>query len=108
MKNSNIAQLNKAYSKRFKAINKNFFVNKDTGLILFIEYLKYLRDVFIIKTANNLDNYEYMKTKIATLTTTIAEFETYTNNHDKNKKNFHWNNFCEFIKLNMEDWLETK
>ena len=24
---------------------------------------------------------------------------------EKEQKEFHWNNFCEFIKLNLEEWL---
>lgn len=106
MKNSKIAQLNSAYSKRCKVINKDFFISKDTGLVLFVEYLKYLRDSLILETPVDLNKHELTKTKIATLVTTVAEFETYRTSLDSDKKTFHWNNFCELIKLNMEEWLE--
>jgi hypothetical protein len=106
MKNNKTAQLNSAYSKRCKVINKDFFINKNTGLVLFVEYLKYLRDSLILETPVDLNRQELTKTKIATLVTTIAEFETYKINQDKDKKTFHWNNFCELVKLNMEEWLE--
>lgn len=106
MKNSKTAQLSKAYSKKFKVINKDFFTGKDTGLILFVEYLKYLRDCLIIEMPVDSDKNELTKTKIATIIATIAEFEGYKISKDNNKKSFHWNNFCELLKLNMEDWLE--
>jgi hypothetical protein len=103
MKNKKTAQLNKAYSKRFKIINENFFTNKETGLVLFVEYLKCLRDTIILETSMDLNKTE--STKIATIVTAIAEFDAYKISQDENKKAFHWNNFCELIKLNMEEWL---
>jgi hypothetical protein len=106
MKNGKTAQLNSAYSKRFKAINESFFINKDTGLVLFVEHLKYLRDRLILETPVDLNKHKPTKTKIATLVTTIAEFDAYRSSQDSDKKAFHWNNFCELIKLNMEEWLE--
>lgn len=106
MKNDKTAQLKNAYSKRFKAINESFFINKGTGLVLFIEYLRYLRDCLILETHVDLNKHENTKTKIATLVTTIAEFDAYKNSLDNDKKVFHWNNFCELVKLNMEEWLE--
>ena len=97
-----IKQLNNAYSKRFKKINKHLLAKKesnllilecDSGLALFVEHLKYMRDVYILtqKSSGN----------IATLNAAIEEFEAYC----KTQKDFHWNNFCEFIKLNMREWL---
>ena len=48
-----------------------------------------------------------IKTKITTLTTAIAEFDAYKASQNSAKKVFHWNNFCELIKLNMEEWLKV-
>jgi hypothetical protein len=102
--NKNIKQLNKAYSKRFKQLNKNMLITEnswlmplvgDGGLIVFVEYLRYLRDIYII-TQQSPDS-------IATLNAAIEEFEA----HAESKKEFHWNNFCEFVRLNMREWLAT-
>ena len=38
-----------------------------------------------------------------TLNAAIEEFEAFR----KNQKDFHWNNFCEFVKLNMKEWLSN-
>jgi hypothetical protein len=106
MKNSKSARLNRAYSKKIKIASKDFFTKKDVGLVLFVEYLRYLRDTLIIKVPTALTNESAHKTKIATLATAIAEFDTYRISQEESKKTFHWNNFCELIKLNMEEWLE--
>jgi hypothetical protein len=94
-------QLNKAYEKRLKTLNKNFFKDSKIGLLLYVEYLKYLRDSCI------LDYYKdgQCQLKIATLTAAIAEFYAYSENESEGIKSFHWNNFCELMKLNMEEWL---
>lgn len=107
MKDYQIMQLNHAYSKKIKALNKDFFKNKEVGLILFIEYLKYIRDCLVISTVENLDECNIIKTKITTLTTAIAEFDAYKASQNSTKKVFHWNNFCELVKLNMEEWLKA-
>jgi hypothetical protein len=107
MKKNKTTQLNKAYSKNFKLIEKDFFTKKDTGLFLFIEYLKYLRDRLAIEISADPNKQEFIKIKIATLVAAIAEFEAYRTSQDSNKKAFHWKGFCELIKLNMEEWLET-
>ena len=100
-----VNQLNKAYSKRFKFITKNLVsknksgltvLASDSGLMLFAEHLKYLRDVYIITQTSSAD-------AISTLNAAIEEFDAYTQTH----KEFHWNNFCEFVKLNMREWLGT-
>ena len=90
-----INQLNKAYTKRFKQLNKNMLTADSSGLLIFVEYLKYLRDSYILTH----DSAEV----IMTLNAAIEEFEAYY----KTQKEFHWNNFCEFIKLNMKEWLAT-
>jgi hypothetical protein len=85
--------LNKAYTKRFEQLNKNILCAEDSGLIVFVEHLKYLRDAYIL-TQKSIDT-------VVTLNAAIEEFEAYR----KTKKDFHWNNFCEFLKQNMKEWL---
>lgn len=85
--------LNKAYTKRFKQLNKNILASEDAGLIVFVEHLRYLRDAYII-ALGPVDT-------IATLNAAIEEFEAFK----RTKKDFHWNNFCEFLKQNMKEWL---
>ena len=85
--------LNKAYTKRFKQLNKNILASEDAGLLVFVEHLSYLRDAYIM-ALGSVDT-------IATLNAAIEEFEAYK----KTKKDFHWNNFCEFLKHNMKEWL---
>lgn len=94
-----IKQLNKAYKKSFTTLNKAFFKSKNTGLKMFIEYLRYLRDLMILST----EDADKTNAKLATITTAIAEYEASLNTE---QKVFHWNNFCELVKQNMEDWLE--
>ena len=88
-----INQLNKVYSNRFKQLNKCILTSNDSGLSIFVEHLKYLRDVKII-TQESVNT-------VATLNAAIEEFEAFK----KTQKDFHWNNFCEFIKVNMKEWL---
>ena len=97
-------QLNKAYNDRFNFLQKSFFVNKETGLVLFIEYLKYLRD-FIVLSEYNKES-EDSKVKIASIIAAIAEFDAYKQAHSNQQKSFHWSSFCELLKQNMEDWLK--
>lgn len=105
MYKTKIKQLNIAYSKSLKKLNKNFFQDNGIGLTLFIEYLTYLRDCLVINTAKDLNEQSLYKTKIATITTALAEFEAYKVGLEEDRKNFHWNNFWELVKLNMEEWL---
>jgi hypothetical protein len=90
---NNIKQLNKAYTKRFMQLNKNMVTDLDAGLIIFVEHLKYLRDLSIV---NKRDD-----DAVVTLAAAIEEFEAF----NTTKQEFHWNNFCEFVKLNMKEWL---
>ena len=85
--------LNNAYTKRFKQLNKDILSAEDSGLLVFVEHLRYLRDAYIL-TQKSVDT-------VATLNAAIEEFEAYR----KTKKDFHWNNFCEFLKQNMKEWL---
>ena len=48
---------------------------------------------------------EELSNKASALIIATSEFEAYKNSAEKDQKEFHWNNFCEFVKLNMEEWL---
>jgi hypothetical protein len=100
--NKDIKMLKKAYTKRFKCISSSFFSDKEAGLTLFIEYLKYIRDSMII---NNYEN-SNKQTNIATIIAAIAEFDAYKSSKDSDIKVFHWNSFTELLKQNMEEWLQ--
>lgn len=104
-----LTQLDRAYFKRARSLNKNFIKDNTTGLHLFVEQLKYLRDSLIIKSLDKAEEDPFEETtpdsKITSLVVAISEFEMYQNSEEKDKKVFHWNNFCEFIKLNMQEWL---
>ena len=91
--NYNLKQLNKAYLKRFKFLTKNVLTENSFGLGFFVEYLKYLRDISIITYKSN--------EIVATLNAAIEEYEAYCTT----SKDFHWDNFCEFVRLNMREWL---
>ena len=96
-------QLNKTYNNRFNFLQKSIFINKETGLLLFVEYLKYLRDLVVLNEYNKAT--EYSKVKMASVVAAIAEFDAYRQAQDHQQKTFHWNSFCELLKQNMEDWL---
>lgn len=91
----------KAYKQSFTNINKKFFDNKNTGLLLFAEYLRYLRDSYILKYFDTAD----VTPELTTLIAAVAEFDAYKDSTETQNKTFHWNNFCELIKQNMEGWL---
>jgi hypothetical protein len=88
-----VKQLNKAYSKKFKQLYKSMLNTNISGLNIFVEHLRYLRDMYIL-TQKSTDT-------IATLNAAIEEFEAFK----VNQKDFHWNNFCEFVRLNIKEWL---
>ena len=93
-----VKALNKAYKKGLKKLNKQFFISDNTGLLLFVEYLKYRRDALILQS--------YDEAVISTCVAAIAEFSAYASSSESSQKQFHWNNFCELLKQNMEDWLQ--
>lgn len=96
-------QLHKAYKSRFNFLQKSFFINKESGLLIFVEYLKYLRDILILEEYNK--EFENYKVKIASVIAAIAEFDAYKQAQERKQKIFHLDNFCELLKQNMEDWL---
>lgn len=119
--NKAIKQLAKAYDKKAKLLNKNFSKDLTTGLALFLEQLKYIRDILILdyeepETTVEGPFEEFTKekseqpidktaAKLTSLIIAISEFEAYLQEEGA-QKSFHWNNFWEFIKLNAEEWLE--
>lgn len=105
MKFNPAKHLNKAYRKKFKSLNKKFSTDKSMVLHIFTEHLKYHRDLMIIQSQNNL----ITKARLTPLIVAIAEFETYkkyVSTNEATQKAFHWSNFCELIKHNMEEWLD--
>ena len=98
-------QLTKAYKKSFKNIIKAESDSSTLGLLFFTEHLKYLRDHLLLKNIHDIEH-EPIKTNLATLNTALAEFEAYFKATESDQKKFHWTNFCDFVKLNMEEWLE--
>lgn len=101
MTNRLMNKLTRSYNKRFTKLCKTVLKDNKAGLIFFIEHLKYLRDAAIIKAAPGED----LNSIVGTLVVAIDEFEAYQNSSEAKQKDFHWNNFCEFIKLNLEEWL---
>lgn len=103
MEKQRIRRLNRAYKKSFKTLNKSLFQSKSTGLNVFIEHLRYIRDSMILLAEDDLEKVYKTNMKLATIITAVAEYEAYV---DTDQTLFHWNNFCELVKQNMEDWLE--
>jgi hypothetical protein len=91
-------QLRKAYTRRLSSLNKNFFKDPNSGLNIFVEHLKFKRDNLILQANNDA--------ALASLVTAIAEFEAYKISEESKQKEFHWNNFCDFVKLNREEWQQ--
>ena len=105
MKKDKKTLLTKAYQKRLQTlVNMYDFNNTDLGLNLFVDHLRYIRDCFVLDNLNNLED-EDIKTDIATINTAIAEFDAYGAAQTQEQKMFHWNTFCDFVKINMEEWL---
>jgi hypothetical protein len=96
-------QLENAYTKKLKKLVKNGFNYKYLGPSILNEQLKYTRDFLILNNLNSLEQ-EPIKTNIATLATAIAEFEAFQTAQEPEQKAFHWQSFCDFVKLNMEEW----
>lgn len=103
MERQQIKQLNKAYKKSFNTLNKSLLQSKSTGLSIFVEHLRYLRDSMLLVADDDLEKINKTNTKLTTIITAVAEYEA---SLSTNQKVFHWNNFCELVKHNMEDWLE--
>lgn len=92
-----IKKLNKAYKKNFKRKYNEIFYNLDAGLQCFVLYITYLRDHMLLTSAP--------EDSLTSCTTAIAEFNAFVNAANDEKRLFHWNNFFELVKQNMEEWL---
>lgn len=107
LQNQPIKQINKTYETTLESIQKSFFSNSQTGLDLFVEYLRYIRDSLIIK-APDLSVSPDENLIIATIMAAIAEYESYENykisKADERLQKFHWDNFWELIKCNLREW----
>ena len=103
MKNKKLAQIDKAYSNKLKLLNKQVPQGSPMGLAVFVEQLRHQRDTLIVQST--LEPNKANEAKTASLMIAVAEFETYQKSEEVSQKKFHWNNFWEFVKLNMEEWL---
>lgn len=107
LQNQPIKQINKTYETTLENIQKSFFKSSQTGLDLFVEYLRYIRDSLIIK-APDLSVSPDENLIIATIMAAIAEYESYENykisKADERLQKFHWDNFWELIKYNLREW----
>lgn len=97
-------KLCKAYSKRLKLLNASFFNNINIGIELFVEYLKYVRDLRLISSTCNVYENEQEKACMASIMAAIAEFEAWQTCKE-DQKQFHWNNFMELTKQNFMEWI---
>lgn len=93
------AKLYNIYNKKLKQNANYLFENNKAGLMSFAEYLRFLRDCIILSTKADTAT-------AATITMAVAELDAYLGCTDSSKSLFHWNNFCELIRLNMEEWLK--
>lgn len=126
-------KIKKVYSKNLKKLFKNTLNNSEYILPLIVEFLKNLRDQYIVseQLATEIDGTRQENLKIITIAAAIAEYEAYISCIDKyyivegnsisrinqnsseeetlNKytleKNYHWACFWEYIKLNLESWI---
>ena len=127
MKNKDLKLLKKAYKARLKVLNnKEFLGNIGASILLFVEQLKYLRDLLIVESAddpmepielsdpfeefdedltNQPEQEDLKEEALATLIIAIAEFDAYKNSTDTSQRDFHFNNFWELVKINIEGWL---
>lgn len=105
MKKDKTIRLDKAYRQRLKVLTVSNNRKADAGLQFFVEHLKYLRDCIILKNIHDIEQ-EPVKTSLATISTALTEFEAYQKATESKQKSFHWNTFCDFVKLNMEEWLK--
>ena len=122
-------QLYKAYDKVLKKDHAESVKKLTNNMDYFIDYLKFMRDYYILTEPLILESGEE-NLRIASLATAISEYEQYqtcihkyygfegqqiVHKADSTRedvqqqynieKAFHWNNFWELVKLNMEDWM---
>lgn len=121
--------LYKTYDKRLKKDHEMSFKNLTNSMNYFVDYLRFMRDYYILMEPVVLDNGEE-NLKIASLATAVSEYEQYQTCEQKYygfdetkvvykvegtqeevqklynaEKAFHWTNFWNLVRLNMEDWM---
>lgn len=115
-------ELYKTYGNKLKEHHKKSFENFTNSMDYFITHLKFMRDYFILTEPLVLENGEE-NMKIASLATAISAYDKYQlcinlcktieSNTEQNEalinkytqeKEFHWNNFWNLIRMNMEAW----
>jgi len=89
------------FKPTFNSLQKDLLIDRKLGLRLFVEHLKYIRDAMLLLEYET----EELTANIVTIMTAIAEFDAYELATSTKQRGFHWNNFCELIKQNMEVWL---
>lgn len=122
-------QLCRAYDKVLKDDHAADFKNLTNPMGYFVNYLKFMRDYYILTEPLILETGEE-NLKIAALATAVSEYEQYqtcihkyygfngtqviyktSDNGEEvqqqynKERTFHWNNFWNLVRLNMEDWM---
>lgn len=96
MNNKIQTELHKAYKKQLKTLSME---NQNDRVQILITYLKYLRDVELF----NFDKEAFEN--IPLLNSTIAELEAAVRQSKSEYVDFHIQNFCELLKINLKEWL---
>jgi hypothetical protein len=122
-------QLYQTYDKALKDVHTTNFKSLTNCMEYMVTYLKFMRDYYILTEPLVIDSGEE-NMKIAAIATAVSEYEQYQNCIHKyygfdgtqviykvsgtseevqqqynKEKTFHWNNFWNLIRLNMEDWM---
>lgn len=122
-------QLCQTYDKVLKNDHATNFKSLTNPMSYFVDYLKFMRDYYILTEPLVLESGEE-NLKIAAIATAVSEYEQYQNCIHKyygfdgaqviyktaasseevqkqynKEKMFHWNNFWNLVRLNMEDWM---
>ncbi len=117
------------YDKVLKDTHATNFKGLTNCMDYMVTYLKFMRDYYILTEPLILESGEE-NLKIASLATAVSEYEQYQLCEHKyygfdgtkvvykvegtseevqqqynKEKTFHWNNFWNLIRLNMEDWM---
>lgn len=122
-------QLCQTYDKVLKDSHTINFKALNNCMDYFVTYLKFMRDYYTLVEPLVLETGEENR-KIAAIATAVSEYEQYQNCEHKYygfdgtqviykidgtseeiqqlysaEKTFHWNNFWNMLRLNMEDWM---
>ena len=122
-------QLCQTYDKALKDAHTTNFKGFTNCMEYMVTYLKFMRDYYILTEPLVMESGEE-NMKIAAIATAVSEYEQYQNCIHKyygfdgtqviyktdgskedvqqlynKEKTFHWNNFWNLLRLNMEDWM---